>query len=356
MLLDPIRVLIADDSVIYRSQIKAALEQVDNVNFVGSASNGKLALDLISLKEIDLLLLDLEMPEMDGIEVLKMINQKGYKFRTVIFSSSSKRGAESALEALKLGASDFIAKPDGKDNLVRVEPWKIIKELIEPKIRALFPEHYSCENTAVKIKSPSILEDISFEMFKPKIVVIGSSTGGPSALESIFSAIRGELSCPVLITQHMPPVFTASLAERIHKISGIDSREAIDGEELKNQIYFAPGDFHMSLKDLDGRVCISLNQDPQINFVRPAVDPLFESASEIFKKNCLGFILTGMGSDGKNGAESIKKNNGVIVIQSEETCVVFGMPKAVKSCGAFDKELNLDEIIKVLFSKVIKNC
>lgn len=345
-----IKVLIVDDSVVYRSQIRAAIQELPNVEVIGVASNGRLALERLKQSQVDLIILDLEMPEMDGLTTLKEMERLGIKSKVLVFSSASKRGSEVTMEALRAGASDFITKPDGTQKSEK-RPDELIRELLSPKIAALFNR---IQGEEVKTRSPAkeVFPNLLWELFNPEIVVIGSSTGGPTVLEKIFGRLSGELLCPIVIAQHMPPIFTATLAERISKLCGIAAKEVEDGEVLKRQIYIAPGDYHVRLVGSKGNVKFALDQGPQINSVRPAVDPLFETAGNIYKNKCLGIVLTGMGMDGKHGAESIKKDGGAIIIQEEKSCVVFGMPGAVFNSGAYDKIKTPDEIIDILRDKV----
>lgn len=349
--MDKIKALIVDDSIVYRTQVKAVLQTLSEVDVVAVASNGKLALDRMSLSPIDLVILDLEMPEMDGIQTLKEMKRLGLKSKVIVFSSISKRGAEITMEALSLGASDFVTKPDGATS---GNPQDKIKSLLLPKLQGLFPERFSLEARELPLSKPSgKYPRIIWDLFKPQIVVIGSSTGGPAALEKIFSQLVGPLNCPIVIAQHMPPLFTATLVERLGKISGIPAKEASDGEELqKNHIYIAPGNYHLRLKSDSGKVFLQLDQGEQINFVRPAVDPLFETAAAIFKDKCLGIVLTGMGADGKVGAEFIKNLGGAMMIQDQKSCVVFGMPGAVHASGAYDRIETLDGLASILMEKV----
>lgn len=355
-----VKVLIADDSIVYRTQIRAALAELDWIEIVGIASNGAMAISQIEKMPVDLLILDLEMPELDGIGVLKEICQREIACKVLVFSSASRHGAEITLEALRLGASDFIAKPGGADldsnSAVTLSPSQRIRDALEPKISALFKLGEDFLSGA--IEKPSIgktkYSNQNWNLFEPEVVVIGSSTGGPTVLEKLFSGLGPLLKCPILVAQHMPPVFTTSLAERIEKISGIPTREGVHGESLaQNRIYLAPGNFHMSLTGKRGNTKIHLDQSPLIHFVRPAVDPLFESAAEIFREKCLGIVLTGMGSDGRAGALKIKEKQGTVLIQSERSCVVFGMPGAVMSAGAYDRDLDPEGLISVLREKAV---
>lgn len=351
MVASKIKVLIVDDSVVYRTQVKAVLQTLPEFEVVAVASNGRLGIERMTQVSIDLVILDLEMPEMDGIQTLKEMRRLDLKSKVVVFSSLSKRGAEITMEALSFGASDFVTKPDGSSE---GNPQDKIKSLLLPTLKALFASTFNTAKAEAPVSKPSgNYPAILWDLLRPQIVVIGSSTGGPNALERIFSQLHGPLSCPIVITQHMPPIFTATLIERLGKISGIPASEAKHGEVLeKNHLYIAPGNFHLRLKNESGKVILQLDQEEKINFVRPAVDPLFETASSIYKDKCLGIVLTGMGADGKVGAEAIKGRGGAMMIQEAKSCVVFGMPGAVYASGAYDRMGTLDEIASVLQDKV----
>ena len=351
--------MIADDSVVYRNQIRTALSGLPWAEVVGVASNGRLAVDRMQQVPVDVLVLDLEMPEMDGLATLAEIKRLNILCKVIVFSSASKRGATITLEALSLGASEFVTKPGSGDDLPmsgeKADPAATIRGLLVPKILALFgdlgrgaPERQALEHKAPRQLFPKQIWDL----LKPEIVVIGSSTGGPTVLETIFSQITGPLRCPILVTQHMPPIFTATLAERIQRMSGVPTYEAKDRQAVENAIYIAPGNYHMRVVMESSNLRIALDQGPLQNSVRPAVDPLFQSAAEIFKSKCLGFVLTGMGADGRVGAEKIKESGGTVIIQDESSCVVYGMPGAVHSSGAFDFIMNPSKIVESLVDKV----
>jgi two-component system chemotaxis response regulator CheB len=356
-----VRVLIADDSVVYRSQIKAALSNNPWIDIVGTASNGRFAIERLQQSPVDLLILDLEMPEMDGIQTLTELRAKGFTCKTLVFSSASKRGAEITMDALRLGAADFIAKPSaGSASTPETDPSEKIRALLLPKVQALFPQ---VESTAAAPSSPrpaveaQKFPSLIWDLVSPQIIVIGSSTGGPSTLEEIFSQLTPPVSCPIVIAQHMPPIFTATLADRLSKASGIPAKEAKNGEILsKNCIYIAPGDFHLKLAGKPDCVIACLDQGPQVNWVRPAVDPLFSTAASIFGARCLAIVLTGMGSDGRYGAEAVKQAGGAVVIQSEKSCVVFGMPGAVFAANAYDRIASPREIVSIIQEKASLNC
>ena len=251
-----------------------------------------------------------------------------------MFSSLTFDGAEKTLEAMKLGAFDFVTKPKTDDT--NISPSNKIRDCLLPKILSLC-EVPGQRSSAFQAKR----EQAAFQwgLFFPEVLVIASSTGGPNALVDYFSMLKDPLPFPILVTQHMPPLFTASLAERIGVHSNKVSKEAIHGEILRpNQIYIAPGDYHLSIVGDKKSPKIHLDQGPTRNYVRPCADYLFESAANVFGKNTLGIVFTGMGRDGADGAAAIKSKRGAVLIQNEESCVVFGMPGAVCSEGNFDFE------------------
>ncbi len=329
-----IRLLIVDDSVLFRSQIQLALKDCSDIEIVGAASNGKIAIDKMMSQDIDVCILDIEMPVLDGIETLKEMQLRGIKTRVIMFSSQSKSGAEKTLEAMNLGAIDFVPKPISDDSNQSAS--EKIKDALLPKFNSLFGvKSLSVNSSDTSFSAPT--KSHFWSSFIPEILVIASSTGGPNALSDYFSLLTQQLPFPVLIAQHMPPIFTASLAERLGVQCGKLAMEAVHGEQLKpNQIYVAPGNFHMKVAGDRNKTFILLDQGPQRNFVRPCADILFESAAKIFGKNTLGTVFTGMGRDGADGAASIKSVGGAVMIQSQESCVVFGMPGAVHEAGHFD--------------------
>lgn len=343
------KVLIADDSVVFRSQIKLALSDVVGVEVVGTASNGKIVLDKLVQSDIDLIIMDLEMPEMNGLDALKEMRRRGHLTKVVMFSSHTKSGAEATMEALRAGAQDFATKPSGEG--VNIENAALfIKKALIPKIEQFISVKVqkTPETEVKRVESVSATPRYGvypLSQSSPDVFVIGSSTGGPAALDEVLRGLEGKrLRCPILIAQHMPPVFTASLASRIQKLTGIECSEGKHMDLLEKKIYVAPGDYHMTVGLVENRFRILLDQGPQRNSVRPAVDNLFESVSPLFGKKCVGAILTGMGCDGAVGAVAIKNGGGGIIVQNKESCVVFGMPAAVCEVGAFDQVANLDSI------------
>lgn len=333
-----IRLLIVDDSVLFRSQIQLALKDCPDIEIVGAASNGKIACDKMTHQEIDVCTLDIEMPEMDGIQTLKEMKNRGIKTKAIMFSSQSKAGAEKTLEAMKIGAFDFCPKPMPDET--KMSPADKIREALLPKILALFGKKESSVLSTIAAPSlvrPASKSNMLWETFRPEVLVIASSTGGPNALFDFFSHLKEPLPFPILVAQHMPPVFTTSLAERIASACGKVCREGVHGEIAKpDHVYVAPGNFHMKLTGDKDAPMITLDQGPQRNFVRPCADFLFESAAKIYTRNTFGIVFTGMGRDGADGCAVIKALHGAVLIQNEASCVVFGMPGAVYEAGHFD--------------------
>jgi two-component system, chemotaxis family, protein-glutamate methylesterase/glutaminase len=335
------KVLIVDDSIVFRTQISSSLNGIEGIEVVGTAANGRIALQKLEQISIDLVVLDMEMPELNGLDTLKALRAKGFKTKVVVFSSQTPRGAEKALDALSAGADDIVAKPSGESvsfetaqEIIRGALVPRVLQFMHPNSAPINRPQSSGELTIIRPKLPR--RKISH--FTPKAIVIASSTGGPAALESIFSGLKGPFRIPIFIAQHMPPVFTQIMAKRLAELTGSEVKEASQGELVtKGVVYVAPGDFHMVLKSADSRIRITLNQDPLRNSVRPAADHLFESAAGIYGPDLAGIVLTGMGEDGAVGAKNIRELGGRVLIQNKESCVVFGMPGAVYANDDFDE-------------------
>lgn len=352
-----IRVLVVDDSVVMRTQISASLKGIDGIEVVGSAANGRIALQMIVQNSIDLIILDLEMPDLDGIGTLKEIRRQNLKVKSIVFSGITIRSAELALEALREGAHDVVAKPSMSPGADLAEIQAGIGKVLGPKIKQFWMSTSSDQKSVapslskvVPMVSSPTKRDIA--TLDPSAIVIASSTGGPNALEAIFSHLRQPIKKPILIVQHMPPVFTQILAKRLSDLFGLNIKEAVNGEALEpGVIRVCPGGYHMVLHRSGGGIFIQLNQEPQRNSVRPAADYLFESAARVFGKSLLGIVLTGMGEDGAVGASAIKEVGGGVVIQNRDSCIVFGMPGAVAARGDADLELGLEEIANLIVKK-----
>ena len=337
-----LRVLIIDDSVLFHSQIQMVLRDLPDLVVVSTSANGSLALE-----EVDLVIMDIDSPSIDGLNTIKEIRSKGTKTKILLFSPVSLTSTEKTFEGLRLGANDFAHKPAGDASAS--DFCNKIKEVLVPKILGLFGKAVT---NKISLSSQTVWETLN-----PKVLVIASSTGGPAALTDFFANFKEPVSYPILITQHMPPLFTTAFAETLASVSGRVCKEAIQGEVLvANQMYVAPGDFHLSVGGDKSRPIVILDKGPQRNYVRPCADFLFESAAKIFGKNTLGIVFTGMGRDGADGAKVIKEMGGAILIQNEASCAVFGMPGAIHEAGHFDFEGRPQELaLKVqAISKIIR--
>ncbi|MCB9915661.1 MAG: chemotaxis response regulator protein-glutamate methylesterase [Planctomycetes bacterium] len=335
------RILIVDDDVISRKLLRTMLEKEQAAEIVGLASNGKIALQKIAQLNPDLVTLDVEMPEMDGIETLKRIRRQWPALPVVMFSGSTEEGAEVTLEALSLGASDYVTKPQGR--LGSTLPLEQLKADFLPKIRALCKVDDAPDAKPKRPRAP--LPRSGRKGPTPTLLAIGVSTGGPNALAEVIPGLAPDLPVPVVIVQHMPPMFTRLLAERLDKSAPLAVHECKGGERLEpGHVYIAPGDFHMRVVACDGGPTLQLDQGPPVNSCRPAVDPLFESAVAVYGEGVLGVVLTGMGQDGLVGCEHVRHAGGSVVVQDEATSVVWGMPGFVARNGLADAVLPLAEI------------
>jgi two-component system chemotaxis response regulator CheB len=328
-----IRVLVVDDSAFMRKIISDMLNDIDGVQVVATARDGKTAIEIISRESLDIITLDVEMPGMDGLETLKRIKESS-KVPVMMLSSNNK--PETTIEALELGALDFIEKPvDIRTNITE------IKIELEEKIKSLVG--HKVETTQVN-ENPNRGQKTS-RLRKFNALVIGASTGGPKALVHLVSRLPESIKIPVFIVQHMPKGFTTSLADRMDKESLVRVVEAKDNMPIvPGTVYLAPGDYHMVLTK--GR--IKLDEGDKIHGVRPAVDHLFNSATEIYGENLLGVILTGMGKDGADGMVKIKEKGGYNIVQNKETCTVYGMPGSAVAKGVVDQILSLEDISQAI--------
>lgn len=346
-------VLIVDDSVVFRSQIRAALDGQPFIDSMAVANNGKIALQRLAQGSVDVVTLDMEMPEMSGIETIREIRKAKFPVRIIVFSAHTPSGSEKALEALAAGADDFAAKPSGDDVNIANAAEKIRTQLL-PKIRQFAPSIVqgpapASTSAPVARAQANRYEKRDLTTFLPSVIVIGSSTGGPPALEQVLRALPRPLRVPILIAQHMPPVFTQSLAKRLSEHMGIVGQEAIHDEPIRpNRVYVAPGDFHFTVQKRGDEVIACLDKSPHRNSVRPSVDSLFETAAKVYGPRCMAVILTGMGEDGLLGCRAIKRASGGVMIQDKESSVVFGMPGAVMSDGCYDEIGALAKINEVL--------
>ena len=355
------KIMVVDDSIVFRSSITQALNDVQGYNVFKACSNGKIAVDFLKQNpDTDLVTLDMEMPVMDGLETIKEIRKFNKDVIIVVFSSVTKSGAEKTIDALAAGANDFVTKIEGA-NTIDQSLEEIRKELV-PKIEALKIKYQKKANPVASIapKKKDIVEEscnlekvVSAMSIKPKLLLIGCSTGGPDALKTIFDAIDFKISIPVLIVQHMPPMFTQKLAELLNKNPFNEITEAKLGDQIgAGKCLIAPGDYHMLLKK-DGT--IDLNQAEKVCFVRPAVNVLFESVANNYNEQVMTIILTGMGDAGTEGLKKLDAKNPYNFIQDESSSVVWGMPGSVSRSGINHHVLPLkkmSELIKLVSERI----
>ena len=336
-----IRVLIIDDAVAARRLVADAIAGDPELSVVGSAANGRIGLAMIGTLHPDVVVLDLEMPEMDGFEVLRALRRAHPRLPVFIFSVSARLGTPAALDALALGADDYMTKPscqDGPDSASRM-----IAEQLAPRLKSLAASAgRASAGPQVPDSSPRSGEQAARA---PEIVVIGVSTGGPEALGIFLPAIPADFPAPILIVQHMPPQFTGPLARRLDARSALAVVEAEDGQAvLPGQAVIAPGGRHLVARRLKDQVRVATHRGPPENSCRPSADVLFRSAAEAFGPGTLGVVMTGMGQDGLLGSAEIRRSGGRLLAQDEPSSVVWGMPGHVTRAGLADQVLPLDRL------------
>jgi two-component system chemotaxis response regulator CheB len=352
-----IRVLIADDAVVVRRMLGDILSSDPALEVAGAAANGRIALARIPQVNPDVVVLDVEMPEMDGLETLKRLRQT-YPFLPVImFSTLTQRGAAATLDALSLGANDYVTKPANVGSACQAIE-QIRTELI-PKIKMFCAKAAGLEFTAVaRCVRPTTpgskgLAAPFRRAERVEVVAIGVSTGGPNALSELVPQFPADFSVPIVIVQHMPPVFTRLLAERLGARAHIKVEEGAPGQAVQaGHAFLAPGNYHMIVQREQRSVRIQTNQWPPENSCRPAVDVLFRSVAETFGAGALGVVMTGMGQDGLRGSERIREEGGQVLAQDERTSVVWGMPGFVANAGLADKVLPLQELGSEIIRRV----
>jgi len=371
---DPIRVMIVDDAVVVRGLVSRWIDEEPDLKTVASVRTGRDAVDQVLRANPDVVILDIDMPDLDGLSALPLLLEKKRDLTVIMASTLTRRNAEVSLKALSLGAADYIPKPATNREVTTSAAFR--RELIEkvrqlggwrkrgftstqaePRARQPFAvptapgtsarQKFSvAEPRTVALHGSPDIKLRPFSPLMPRVLLIGSSTGGPQALTGLVERIKPVYGrAPVLITQHMPPTFTTILAEHLARASGHLAHEAIDGEPVvPGTIYLAPGGKHMTVVKRKNQPAISLNEGPLVNFCRPAVDPLFASAAQVWGSVILAVILTGMGSDGTRGAEDIVAAGGSVIAQDEATSVVWGMPGTAAHAGVCAAVLPLDQI------------
>ena len=339
-----IRLLLVDDSAAIRGILSKTLREIPGIKVTGTAADGEKALNFLEKEQVDIVLLDIEMPVMDGIETLRRIRKKHPRLPVVMFSSLTERGARATLEALVAGANDYVPKPTATDNdsiVARIE-----SELV-PKLRAVYrpsdkSKDWGNETASKKLMPPVPRKTNSQDI---SVLVIGVSTGGPSALAEVLPHLAVANAPPIVVVQHMPKEFTGLLAERLSKMCKHRVSEAHHGQALQQEhIYLAPGGSHLEIQKHGKEAKLVLHDGPPENSCRPSVDVLFRSAAKIFHSGTLALILTGMGNDGLQGCKMIASEGGVVIAQDEPSSVVWGMPGHVVREGIADTVLSLDRI------------
>lgn len=350
----PIKVMIVDDSPTIRSYISRAISKDNSFEIVACAENGNIALSMIKSMAVDVIILDIEMPEMDGLTALPLLLKASPKTKVLMVSALTKQGAAISLKALSLGASDYIPKPSSTiGNSFDLE--------IIGKVKAIMGIDETLIEIAAEDKLTTVIptaETLPYEL-KPntvsrlKAIAIGCSTGGPQALLHFFKSLKGHLNTiPYIITQHMPPNFTTVFAESISEVSEKPCIEVTKPTTVEpGTIYLAPGGYHMIASQEQSSIILSINQEPEENFCRPAVDPMLRSLAPIYKNTIMTIILTGMGKDGYKGAEVILEHGGSTIAQDQESSVVWGMPGAVATHNLCCNVLPLDAIAAFLINQ-----
>lgn len=362
-----LRVLVVDDTIVYRKVVSDILSEIPGVEVVGVAHNGKIALDKIRMLKPDLITLDIEMPVMNGIDALEAMQKLPSAPGVVMLSTLTTEGSEMTMRALELGAFDFILKPqstnptEGKNHLKNaLKPVISAFKLRRPTVGKLSGR--TPQRAARTVATRPALKPMPGKggpavkrKGKSEIVAIGISTGGPNALTAMLPKLPRDIGVPILIVQHMPPVFTASLASSLNKKCALEVKEAVDREPIKpNVVYIAPGGKQMKLAAATDGVdrLIKITNDPPENSCKPAADYLFRSVGDYFVGRTTAVIMTGMGSDGTKGLQVLKNKGAFVIGQDESSCVVYGMPKAAADAGVIDTVCPLTQIASEIVKSV----
>ncbi len=341
-----IRTLIVDDSVVFRSFMRRCMNAIDGVDVVGTASDGRMALRQIEQLKPDVMTLDMEMPLLDGIGVLKTLQQQAPNIKVIVVSGESETDAERTIEALESGAYDFIIKPKASSKDAQAELSKSLSKRlfsVQSVSRVVSGKRLMRQRQAASFKKP-------LASFRPDVIAIGSSTGGPAALSAVFSALPANIPVPITITQHMPKLFMQSLANRLDKESKLTVLVAEDGMAFKpGHVYIAPGEIHMEVARQGVGLAAKLVDGPKMHHCKPAVDRTFYSLARLAPVvRTLAVVLTGMGTDGADGAKKIGQAKGYVIAQDEASSAVWGMPGSTVKMGAANDVLALDQIAGAL--------
>jgi len=342
----PIRILIVDDSAAVRRLLRLALSDDRELEVAGVAANGKIALAMLEQDVPDLVTLDIEMPEMDGLSALAQIRKRYPRLPVIMFSTLTERGAVATLDALSLGATDYVTKPTTVADPARAIA--SIKEQIIPRVKSF------CRRPEISAVQPPAKFGKEKDTLLPiELLAIGTSTGGPNALAEVLAALPADFPVPVVIVQHMPATFTRFLAERLALVCPLPVREAVSGVKLApREVWIAPGGHHLIVTGLQSACTLQLLQTPPENSCRPSVDVLFRSAAQVFRQGLLAVVMTGMGQDGLRGAETVRDLGGRVWAQDAASSVVWGMPGFVVQHGLAQRVLPLGLIGKEIAREV----
>jgi two-component system chemotaxis response regulator CheB len=348
--MQPVRILVVDDAVVARTVISQILAAEEDLEVVGTAPNGNLALKKIAQLHPDIVTLDIDMPELDGMETLAAIRADYPQIRVLMVSNHTKRGAAITVEALFSGASDYVTKAVGTSS--PEEARQYLREQLVPKVRALAPAATSAARVAQ--------QRVSRPLLRPSVktieaVVIGSSTGGPNALTAILGTLPKDFAAPVLIVQHLPENFTAFLAKRLDSACALPVHEAKGGSFAKpGTVWVAPGNLHLETRSTERGIELATNSGPLVNSCRPAADVLFHTVAECCGPAVLAVVLTGMGQDGLAGCRAITAAGGQVIVQDRSTSVVWGMPGQVAEAGLAEAVLPVEEIGPEIVRRVME--
>lgn len=347
---DPVRVMIVEDSVVIRGLFTRWLESDGNVRVVKSVADGAQAVAQLGACGAEVLILDIDMPVMDGLEALPKLLAVNPALKIVMSSTLTRRNAQISLKALSLGASDYITKPETTRGVTSSETFR--HELLE-KVKALGAAARGRKSGPLQFaasgeqrpQAPYTLQLRPAPVVSPQVIAIGCSTGGPQALVQVLGKLGAKVNVPILVTQHMPVTFTAILAEHLAKVTQRPAKEAVSGETpLPGTIYVAPGGNHLLAHRQGGEIVLHVDDGPPENFCKPAADPMFRSLAAAYGPGVLAVVLTGMGHDGRDGARAIADAGGSIFVQDQATSVVWGMPGAIAEAGLASAILPLEEI------------
>lgn len=361
-----IRVLVVDDAVVVRRLVSDVLSEDAEIEVVGIAPNGRIALAKLPQVNPDIVILDVEMPELDGLETLKELRKTYRLLPVIMFSTLTQRGAEATLDALSFGASDYVTKPANVGSVGAA--METVRTTLIPKVKQLCGRGRAVTGVAAKPVAPvaaatpvaSAAGSVPVRRVVPggivgrvDILAIGTSTGGPDALNRLLPLLPADFPIPIVVVQHMPPMFTRLLAERLDARCAVRVREAASGDLMEpGKVLIAPGDFHLALTEKEGRRQAQVYVGPPENSCRPAVDVLFRTVVDHYGAATLGVILTGMGQDGLRGCERIREAGGQVIAQDEATSVVWGMPGFVAQSGLANQVLPLDEVAQAIVRAV----